>query len=223
MSWSSKLKLPFRYSFRWSACLEDDVETLLRRYATKDALYHRLANVHRSRPEARHGEREEESPALRWRLSAAETLCDVVRHVTKGGPIEPWWLRGRRHCNSSPDAFARRCGWHPAINHPLDSHATRKPEESLRTVISAARGSYSALHEPRTHISNPTTSGGVAVHLVCPCRILQTRARGMKGACISWKLWKAPRKSRYLESTRPRQLGISSGCRMRFIQQNGGR
>ena len=80
------------------------------------------------------------------------------------------------------------------------------------------------LHDPpRTHISNTTRSGGAAVHPTYPCRIFQTRVRGARGVRISWKLWKAPRRSRYQGNTRPRRLGTFSGSRMRFIQVNGER
>jgi len=64
-----------------------------------------------------------------------------------GGPINEVAVIA----TNSPDAFARRCGWDLAINHPLNSYATRGPGELPRTVISAAGGSDSALHEPRIH------------------------------------------------------------------------
>ena len=144
-----------------------------------------------------------------------------------GGPIEEAPPKGHGDSRtSSPDAFARRCGWDPAAKHPLNSHATRGPGAPLRTTHCwcFAWISLGFCMSLRGHsISNPTRSGGVAAHFTHPCRILRTKVKGARGVRISWKLWRVPRRSRYLGNMRPRRLGTSSGSRMRSIQVNGGR
>ena len=74
-----------------------------------------------------------------------------------------------------------------------------------------------------TIISKHTATGGAEPRLVHPCRMFRTRTRGVSGARISSKPWKAQRRSRYLGSSRLRQLGTSSGPMMRSIRVNGGR
>lgn len=55
---ANESKLRLRCTLGRSAYLKDDIETLLRRCPAEDTLSHRLADVRRSRPEARHGQRE---------------------------------------------------------------------------------------------------------------------------------------------------------------------
>lgn len=79
------------------------------------------------------------------------------------------------------------------------------------------------MHEPRAHISSHRASGGAGTRPVHPCRIFQTRTRGASGVRILSKRWEAPRRSRYLGSSRLRPPGTSNEPMMPFIQVNDGR
>ena len=114
--------------------LEDNIETLLRRCPTEDALCHRLAKVRRGGPEARHDEREGGNPtSYNKKKRGKPRICDrdqrhrrktfrVTCKQTARSKQRGYNFGDSRNC--SPDGFARRCGWHPAADHPLNSHAT---------------------------------------------------------------------------------------------------